>query len=55
MEWAARSRIPAFVDLYMAGRLDIGALMDHECKLSEVGQTLNELEQGRFTRAVILH
>ena len=50
-----RRDIPAFVDLYMAGRLDIGALMDHECKLSEVGQTLNELEQGRFTRAVILH
>lgn len=47
--------IPAFVDLYMAGRLDIGALMDRQCKLSEVGETLEELDQGKFTRAVIIH
>jgi alcohol dehydrogenase len=47
--------IPAFVDLYMAGRLDIGALMDHQCKLDDVGQSLEELEQGKFTRGVIIH
>lgn len=47
--------IPDYVNLYMAGRLDIGALMDRECKLSEVGQTLDDLEAGKFTRAVIIH
>ncbi|HVW31978.1 MAG TPA: zinc-binding dehydrogenase [Acidimicrobiia bacterium] len=47
--------IPAFVDLFMAGRLDIGALIDHECKLDDVAQALDGLERGEFTRAVILH
>jgi Zn-dependent alcohol dehydrogenase len=47
--------IPAFVDLYMCGRLDIGALMDHQCKLEDVGTALEELEQGKFTRGVIIH
>jgi Zn-dependent alcohol dehydrogenase len=47
--------IPAWVDLYAAGRLDIGALMDRECKLDEVPEVLDELEQGAFTRAVIVH
>jgi Zn-dependent alcohol dehydrogenase len=47
--------IPAFVDMYMAGRLDIGALMDRQCKLNEVGQTLDDLDDGKFTRAVIIH
>lgn len=47
--------IPYWVDLYMAGRLDIGAIMDREGKLDEVETLINELEQGKFTRAVIRH
>ena len=47
--------IPAFVDLFMAGRLDIGSLIDHQVKLEDVGQALDDLERGAFTRAVVLH
>jgi Zn-dependent alcohol dehydrogenase len=39
----------------MAGRLNIGALMDREGKLDEVETLINELEAGKFTRAVIRH
>ncbi len=47
--------LPAWVDLYAAGRLDIGALMDRECKLTDVPEVLEDLERGAFTRAVIIH
>jgi S-(hydroxymethyl)glutathione dehydrogenase / alcohol dehydrogenase len=47
--------IPAFVELFMAGRLDIGSLIDHECKLDEIPQALDGLEAGEFTRAVVIH
>jgi Zn-dependent alcohol dehydrogenase len=47
--------IPYFVDQFMAGRLNIGALMDREGKLDEVETLINELEAGKFTRAVIRH
>jgi Zn-dependent alcohol dehydrogenase len=50
-----RRDIPAFVDLYMSGQLDFGALMDHQCKLPEIGEALDDLEQGKFTRGVIIH
>ncbi|HYH50245.1 MAG TPA: zinc-binding dehydrogenase [Acidimicrobiia bacterium] len=47
--------IPAFVELYMAGRLDLGALIDYECKLDGVAAALEDLERGAFTRAVVRH
>lgn len=47
--------IPAFVDLYMAGRLDIGAIVDRQYKLVEVSDALQALEEGAFAKAVVLH
>jgi Zn-dependent alcohol dehydrogenase len=49
-----RRDIPAFVDLFMDGRLDLGSLVDREVKLAEVGSALDDLEQGSFTRGVII-
>jgi Zn-dependent alcohol dehydrogenase len=50
-----RKDIPSFVDLHMTGRLDLGSITDYECKLPEVGDALAGLEEGKFTRAVLLH
>ncbi len=48
-----RRHIPEFVDLFLAGRLDLASLMDRTYRLDEVGQALEDLEQGRITRGVI--
>jgi Zn-dependent alcohol dehydrogenase len=48
-----RHHIPEFVDLYMAGRLDLDGLMDAEYTLDQVGDALGDLEQSRITRGVI--
>lgn len=48
-----RRHIPEFVDLFLAGRLDLASLMDRTYRLKEVGQALEDLEQGRITRGVI--
>jgi Zn-dependent alcohol dehydrogenase len=45
--------IPGWVDLYMTGRLDIGALVDHEFKLDNVGEAIDGLERGDFVRGVL--
>jgi Zn-dependent alcohol dehydrogenase len=47
--------IPAFVDLYMAGKLDIGSLIDREGRLADVASVLEELENGKLTKGVIIH
>jgi len=46
--------IPAFVDLFMAGRLDIGSIVDRQFKLDDVPTALDELEQGKYVRGVVL-
>lgn len=48
-----RHHIPEFVDLYMAGRLDLDGLMDAHYSLDQVGAALSDLEGGRITRGVI--
>jgi Zn-dependent alcohol dehydrogenase len=48
-----RRHIPEFVDLFLAGRLDLSGLMDKSYRLEEIGQALDDLEQGRVTRGVI--
>ena len=45
--------IPSFVDLYMAGRLDLDGLMDAHYRLDQVEDALRDLERGRVTRGVI--
>ncbi|MBJ21780.1 MAG: zinc-binding dehydrogenase [bacterium] len=48
-----RRHIPEFVDLFLAGRLDLAGLMDRAYRLEEIGQALDDLERGRVTRGVI--
>jgi len=48
-----KRHIPEFVDLYMAGLLDLDALMDAEYPLDGVARALADLEGGRITRAVL--
>ncbi len=48
-----RRHIPEFVDLFLAGRLDLAGLMDKSYRLEEIGQALEDLEEGRVTRGVI--
>ncbi len=48
-----RYHIPEFVDLYMAGRLDLDSLMDARYGLDQVRSALEDLEHGRITRGVI--
>ncbi len=48
-----RHHIPEFVDLYMAGRLDLDGLMDAQYSLDQVVEALSDLEKGRITRGVI--
>ena len=48
-----RRHIPEFVDLFLAGRLDLASLMDRTYRLEEVSKALEDLEQGRITRGVI--
>ncbi len=45
--------IPHFVDLYVAGKLDLDGLMDAHYTLDQVGDALSDLEGGRVTRGVI--
>ena len=46
----AKRDIPAFVDLYLAGQLDLDALLDAEYRLDDVATALADLEAGRVTR-----
>jgi len=46
--------IPEFVDLYLAGRLDLDRLMDAHYSLDEITTALDDLRHGRVTRGVIL-
>lgn len=48
-----RRHIPEFVDLFLAGRLDLESLMDRTYRLEDIGHALEDLEQGRVTRGVI--
>ena len=48
-----RHHIPEFVDLYMAGRLDLDGLMDAQYSLDQEVEALSDLEKGRITRGVI--
>jgi Zn-dependent alcohol dehydrogenase len=46
----AKRDIPAFVELYLAGQLDLDALLDAEYRLDDVASALADLEAGRVTR-----
>ena len=48
-----RRHIPEFVDLYLASRLDLAALMDRTYRLDDIATALDDLEQGRITRGLI--
>jgi len=45
--------IPEFVDLHLAGRLDLAALMDQDYSLDEVQTAFEDLEAGRITRGIV--
>ena len=48
-----RRHIPEFVDLHLAGRLDLGVLMDSEYRLEDIERAFLDLAEGRITRGVI--
>ena len=45
--------LPYWVEMYIAGRLDIGAPVDREGTLDQLNMMLSELEQGLITKGVI--
>ena len=45
--------IPEFVDLHLAGRLDLAALMDQAYSLDEIQTAFEDLEAGRITRGIV--
>ena len=49
-----RRHLPELVDLFMAGRLDLGAILDRRYTLDEAPQALDDLHHGRVTRGVIV-
>jgi Zn-dependent alcohol dehydrogenase len=49
-----RRHLPEFVDLYLAGRLDLGAILDRQYALDDAPQALDDLHHGRMTRGVIV-
>lgn len=50
----ARRDIPAFVDLWRAGRLDLAAMVSAHLTLDEVGPALERLRQAKVIREVVL-
>lgn len=50
---APRRDIPAFVDLHMAGRLDLDCLIDAWYRLDELPRAFDDLSHGRVTRGAI--
>jgi S-(hydroxymethyl)glutathione dehydrogenase / alcohol dehydrogenase len=49
----AKRHIPEFVELYLAGLLDLDALLDAEYALDEIVTAFADLEAGRVTRPVV--
>ncbi|HVM66034.1 MAG TPA: hypothetical protein VMU14_14305, partial [Acidimicrobiales bacterium] len=49
-----RVHIPAFVELYMQGALDLGGILDARYGLNEAPAALDDLHHGRNTRGVIV-
>lgn len=55
--WGGESQpdrdIPVYVDLYLAGKLPLAALITHEYALQDVNHALDDLAQGKVARALI--
>ena len=45
--------IPGYVDMYLSGNFDVGALITHEYSLQEVNHAFDTLEQGKAGRILI--
>lgn len=50
--WPDRD-IPLYVDLYLAGKLKLDALITHTYRLGEINQAFDDLENGKVGRALI--
>ena len=48
-----RADVPKFVDLYMAGKLNLDELITHTFGLEEINTALDLLERGEVARAII--
>ena len=46
--------IPTFVDLYVAGRLPLGSMIDATYGLDDVPKALKQLEDGEITKGVVV-
>jgi len=55
--WGGESRldrdISLYVDLYLAGKLMLDALITHEYRLEDINQAFDDLEHGKVGRALI--
>jgi Zn-dependent alcohol dehydrogenase len=49
-----RVDIPAFVDLFMDGRLPLDRLVSHQYKLEALPQAFDDMEAGRIGRGVVV-
>jgi S-(hydroxymethyl)glutathione dehydrogenase/alcohol dehydrogenase len=45
--------IPLHVNLYLTGKLNLGAMITHEYKLNDINQAFDDLEHGKVGRALI--
>jgi len=56
--WYGRSRpdedIPAILDLYMAGRLDLDALISRRYRLEEINEAFADMGRGELARGVVM-
>ena len=46
--------IPAYIELYKSGRLQVEKLISHRIKLSEVNQAFDRLASGEGIRQIII-
>jgi alcohol dehydrogenase len=49
-----RRDIPMFVDLFLAGKLDLRGILDARYRLEDLGQAFDDLHHGRVTRGVVV-
>jgi Zn-dependent alcohol dehydrogenase len=49
-----RRHVPEFVDMHMQGQIDLGGILDTRYTIDQAPQALDDLQNGRITRGVIV-
>jgi S-(hydroxymethyl)glutathione dehydrogenase/alcohol dehydrogenase len=50
----SKSELPALVDQYMKGKIDVDCFITHTMKLEDINKGFQLLEEGKSLRTVIL-